>query len=69
MGKHINTIKTDRSLLDLQMYADYEAVTQIIDIFRERYDFLYVTSIGESILSKNLHMITIGNENADKTIL
>ena len=69
MGNHINTIKTDRALLDLQIYADYEAVTQVIDILRERYDFLYVTSIGESILSKNLHMVTIGNENADKTIL
>ena len=69
MSRYANNIKTDRALLDLQIYPDYESVSQIIDVFCERYDILSVTSIGESILGKKLYMLTLGNEEADKSIL
>ena len=69
MEKYIKNIKSDRALLDLQIYPDYCTVTQIINIFSERYKFMSVTSIGESILGKQLHMLTLGNEAAQKSIL
>lgn len=69
MEKYMKNIKSDRALLDLQTYPDYYTVTQIINIFSERYKFMSVTSIGESILGKQLHMLTLGNEAAQKSIL
>ncbi len=63
--------KTDKSraLLDFATPADHSAVCEFIEIMAERYDFLSVTGIGESILSKKIHMITLGNERAEKSVL
>ncbi len=62
-------INRDRALLDFSVPADHAAVCEFIDIMSDRYPFLGVTSIGESVLSRKIHMITLGNENADKSVL
>ena len=62
-------IDKSRALLDFAVPADHKAVCEFIDIMAERYDFLSVTGIGESILSKKIHMLTLGNEKAEKTVL
>ena len=65
----INEKNKDRALLDFTTFADHTAVCEYIDIMSERYSFMGVTSIGESILGKRIHLITLGNEKADKSVL
>ncbi len=70
MADHnIISIDRDRPLLDLAVTCDYRTTTEFIDIMAERYPFLVVTSIGETILSKKIHMLTLGNENSDSCVL
>lgn len=65
-----NVIKnTDRSLLDFTYSADSDTVSEFISIMSDRYDFLSVVTIGESILGKPIRMVTLGDENAEKEIL
>lgn len=67
--KYKAKIDRDRALLDFQIPADYETVCEFIDIMAERYPFLSVTCIGESVLSRKLHMLTLGNEKAERSVL
>lgn len=65
----MNRIDRERSLLDFARPADHKAVCEYIDIMDERYDFLKVGYIGESILQRKIHMLTLGNEDAQKAVL
>lgn len=65
----INRINKDRALLDYSVKPDYAVLCEYIDILESRYNFLSVTSIGESVLSKKIFMLTLGNEKADKSVL
>lgn len=67
--KYVIPINRDRALLDFARPADYAAVCEYIDIMAQRYDFLSVTSIGETILGKKIHMVTLGSPEAKKSVL
>lgn len=62
-------INCERALLDFSVPADYRAVCEYVETMEERYSFLQVTSIGETILSKKIHMLTLGNAAAEKSVL
>ncbi|MBE6586877.1 MAG: peptidase M14 [Ruminococcaceae bacterium] len=62
-------IDRERALLDLAVPCDYTSLCTFIEIMAERYDFLSVTGIGESILSRKIYMLTLGNEKAEKSVL
>ena len=57
-------ICTDKALLDFAMPADYDTVSQFLDIFSERYDFISIQSIGETILGRRIQMVTLGDSSA-----
>lgn len=57
-----------RPLLDLRIYPDYDTVREVINIFSDRYDFLSVSSIGETILGKTIYCISLGDPNAEKGV-
>ena len=61
-------IDRSRPLLDMRIYPDYETVREVINVFVERYDFLNVSSIGETILGKAIYCIDLGDQNADKEV-
>lgn len=67
--KHKNIINKDKALLDFSLQCDYDTLTEFIDVLSARYDFLSVTSIGETVLSKKIYMLSLGNEKADKSVL
>ncbi len=67
--KYKNVINRDKALLDFAMQCDYNTMTEFVDIMRERYDFLSVTCIGETVLSKKIYMLSLGNEKAEKSVL
>ena len=67
--KHKSTINRERALLDFALPCDYATMTEFIEIMRERYEFLSITCIGETVLSKKIYMLSLGNEKADKSIL
>ncbi len=67
--KYKNNINKEKALLDFSVKCDYNTLTEFLDVMRERYDFLSVTCIGETVLSKKIYMLTLGNENADKSVL
>lgn len=62
-------INREKVLLDFALPCDYNTMTEFIDIMRERYGFLSVTCIGETVLSKKIYMLSLGNEKADKSVL
>ena len=64
-----NIINRERPLLDMAFLPDHNTVCEVIRILDSRYSFLSVTGIGESVLSKKIHMMTIGNPKAEKSIL
>ncbi len=61
-------IDRSRPLLDLKVLPYYQTVREVIDIFAERYDFISVNSIGETILGKSIYMVNIGSDEAEKDI-
>ena len=63
--KYKSTINSERALLDFSVPADYRNVSEFIDIMANRYPFLSVTSIGESVLGKRIHMLSLGNAHAE----
>lgn len=65
----VNRINKDRALLDFAIKPDYPVLCEYIDILESRYDFLSVTSIGETVLSKKIFMLTLGDEKAEKSVL
>ncbi len=66
--KRNNIIDAQRPLIDMKIYPDYESVRNIINIFASRYDFIGVTSIGETTLGKSIYMIDIGSPEAEKDV-
>ena len=62
-------IRSDKALLDFGVPADYETVSQFLDLFAERYDFISIQSIGETILGRRIQMVTLGDEAAGKSVL
>ena len=62
-------IDETRPLLDFSCVADYETVTRFIDILYSRYDFLTCSVLGETVLQRKIHVLTLGNEKSDKTVL
>ncbi len=58
-----------RPLIDFSRPADYTAVCDFTDMLISRYPFLSVSHIGESVLGRRIIMITLGNEEAEKSVL
>lgn len=67
--RYVMPIDRGRALLDFARPADYAAVCEYIEIMAERYSFLSVTSIGETLLGKKIHMLTLGDAGAEKSVL
>ena len=63
-----NTIDMTRPLLDMRIYPDYETVQDILSIFSERYDFISVSSLGQTILGKTIYCVNIGDVSAEKEL-
>ncbi len=66
--KNKNNIDATRPLMDMKIYPDYETLREMINIFASRYDFIAVTSIGETTLGKSIYMIDIGSPEAEKDV-
>ena len=54
-------INTQRAMLELSSPMDYELMMRYIDILCDRYNFLSMNYIGESILGRGIPMLTLGN--------
>ena len=54
-------INTQRAMLDLISPMDYCLMMKYIDILCDRYKFLTMNYIGESILGRGIPMLTLGN--------
>ena len=67
--KYKKVIDKTKSLLDFAVECDYRTMIEFIKIMEERYDFLKVTCIGESVLAKKIYMLSLGNEKAEKSVL
>lgn len=63
-----NMIDKERPLIDMKVFPDYETVREIINIFAQRYNFLSVTSIGETVLGKSIYMVDIGSHEAETEV-
>ena len=61
-------IDKTRALLDLKLRPDYETVREIIGILCERYDFLSVTSLGETVMGRSIYMLNLGDEAAEDEV-
>ncbi|MBQ4066529.1 MAG: peptidase M14 [Clostridia bacterium] len=68
-GNYKRETDRERPLLDLNVRPDPETVSEISEIMAERYSFLSLTSIGESVMGKRIHMLSLGNGNAGKSVL
>ncbi len=62
-------IDASRPLLDFSLPCDYSTMEEFIEIMSARYDFMSVTSIGETILGRRIYMITLGEGSAEKGAL
>lgn len=49
-----------RNILDYDSPLDYKKMIEYLNEFAERYDFLGITSLGESIMGRNIPLITLG---------
>ncbi|MBE6530885.1 MAG: peptidase M14 [Ruminococcaceae bacterium] len=56
----IKDIRFERNILDYSVPLDYTVMMQYINEFSERYPFIAVSSIGESIMGRGLPVITLG---------
>ena len=54
-------INTQRAMLELSSPMDYELMMRYIDILCDRYKFLSMNYIGESIHGRGIPMLTLGN--------
>ena len=59
-GNDIKNINKEKTILDYNMPMDYALMMAYINEFSERYSFMSVTSIGESIMGRSIPMITLG---------
>lgn len=53
-------INFDRKILDYNIALDHKVMMQYINEFSERYPFIGISSIGESIMGKSIPIITLG---------
>lgn len=53
-------MNTQKSILEITKPLDYTLMIRYIDLLLERYSFLSVTSLGESILGRSIPIITLG---------
>lgn len=60
-GENTAKINTEKNILDYRSPLDYGVMMQYINEFSERYPFIGITSIGESIMGRSIPMITLGN--------
>ncbi len=60
LKREYDEINTGRGLLDFKEPLDYELMMRYLDIMVDRYPFMSVSYIGESILGKGIPMITLG---------
>lgn len=66
-GEKNTEINTQRAMLDFFAPLDYRLMMMYIDLMLERYSFISVNYIGESLLGKGIPMITLGE--GDKQVL
>ncbi len=60
-------INTQGRVIGMRARPDHSLMTEHIDIMAERYPFLSVTSIGQTVLGKSIPMLSIGK--GKKTVL
>ena len=60
-SKENRQINTQRAILDIISPMDHEIMMRYIDIMCDRYRFMSMNYIGESILGRGIPMITLGN--------
>ncbi len=60
-GENTAKINTEKNILDYRAPLDYSVMMQYINEFSERYPFMSVSSIGESIMGRSIPIITLGN--------
>lgn len=63
------SIDSSRQLLDFSFPCDYKTMEEFLSIMTDRYSFMSVTVIGETILGKKIYMITLGSDDAEKGAL
>lgn len=59
-GKDKREINTGKNILGYQEPMDYALMMQYINEFCDRYSFMSVSSIGESIMGRSIPLITLG---------
>ena len=59
-GDNIKNIDTSKNVLDYKQPMDYALMMQYINEFSDRYPFMSVSSIGESIMGRSIPIITLG---------
>ena len=64
----LQKIDKSRPLLDFKIHPDHNTVREILDLFVERYEFISVNSIGETIFGKSIYMVNIGSPDAEKDV-
>lgn len=62
-------ISRERSILDYTSPLTYSLMMEYIDLFSERYPHISVNFIGDSILGKQIPMVTLGNPEAEKGVI
>ena len=55
-----NEIQKNKSILDYKRPLDHSVMMEYINEFSQRYPFMAVSSIGESILGRSRPIITLG---------
>ena len=53
-------MNTQKNILELKTPLDHAHMMRYIDVLSERYTFLSITGLGESILGKSIPVITLG---------
>lgn len=66
--KQNNITDNGRPLIDMKIFPDFESVRDIINIFTSRYDFIGVTSIGETTLGRSIYMVDVGSPEAEADV-
>lgn len=59
-GEDKRTINTSKNILDYKAALDYSTMMQYINVFAERYPFMAISSLGESIMGRSIPIITLG---------
>ncbi len=60
LGEGARAINTGKNILGYDSAMDHSLMMQYINEFSERYSFMSVSSIGESIMGRSIPLITLG---------